>query len=114
LFDPEGFLTVARDLSSKAGASEAELRTAVSRAYYAVFLKARSTQIRLGRMAATGGGDEHFLVIQCLRGQGGPQGDQLDKLRKNRGVADYVLDATVDMPLTNSQVSLAGYLFNRV
>lgn len=40
VFDPVGFLQVARDLNANA-TNEAEWRTAVGRAYYALFIMAR-------------------------------------------------------------------------
>ena len=113
-FDPGDFLTLARSLASKPGATEAELRTAVSRAYYAVFLKARENLVRLGRMSPTQSGGDHGPVIATLRGHGGPHGDQLDKLRRNRGQADYQLEPPIDAPFAKSVLSLAGYLFSRI
>lgn len=113
-FDPADFLALARALAGTTDPSEAELRTAISRAYYAVFLKARENLVRLGRITPTQSGEDHGLVIATLRGHGGPHGDQLDKLRRNRGQADYQLEPPIDARFANSVLSLATYLFPRI
>lgn len=82
-FDPLDFLAVARSLA--ANQREAELRTAVGRAYYALFLLARD------KLAVSGGPNVHQRVITQLRGRPGYRAaaDQLDALRRLRVVADY-------------------------
>ena len=84
--DPLDFLTLARELGCRP--DEAALRTAVGRAYYALFLLARE---RLGIPLTTP--DVHSQLARVLRGQPGywkTAGD-LRVLRALRNVADYQL-----------------------
>lgn len=90
-FDPIRFLRIA-ELVAGASDDEAGLRTAVGRAYYACLLEAREklgVQTRSGRV--------HEEVIGLLRRRDRRAGDQLDRLRELRGLADYHL--TVANPL---------------
>lgn len=88
-FPPEGFLSVARGLA-KDGSGEAELRTAVGRAYYCAFLMCRGrvrdrlSEVRL-RVSA------HANVIALVRSRNTNVGNQLDRLRWLRVWADYCL-----------------------
>ena len=82
--DPQEFLRVADFLGAQ-GNQQAELRTAVGRTYYALFLLARAK-------AHVRSGDQiHHLVITELKKIPGyrPVGEQLDRLRRLRVVADY-------------------------
>ena len=89
-FDPNDFLRIAYELGQEAD-DEAKLRTAVGRAYYAVFLRARERLgIRQRRYV-------HRLVIGALRRSDRAAGDQLDKLEQLRGFADY--DLVVNDPI---------------
>jgi uncharacterized protein (UPF0332 family) len=84
--DPHDFLTLARELAGQ-NDEQGRLRTAVGRAYYALFLIAREkTHIMAKR-------ETHEKVIQALKKTPGyrPTADQLDKLRRLREVADYEL-----------------------
>lgn len=83
-FNPDGFFTVARQLTSDS-VGEANLRTAVGRAYYSVFLVARN---RLGVGDKT---NVHAKVIARLKAVDRTAGDQLDRLRDLRELADYEL-----------------------
>ncbi len=94
-FDPEDFLSLAKNLTSASSASEADLRTAISRAYYAVYLRARETLIAAGEMQSTKSGADHGIVISKLRSRGGSLGDQVDWLRVRRTRADYRLASPV-------------------
>ena len=113
-FDPSGFLQLAASLSRKDGATEAELRTAVSRAYYAVFLHARERLAAAGRINPTGRGTDHELVIGALRSLGGSQGDQVDKLRRSRNRADYNLRRTVSSGQARQATALAAAIWPRL
>lgn len=83
-FEPLAFLEFARRLAISED-SEAGLRTAVSRAYYAIFLTAREK---------TGVRDKHKShekVIKALKLASKKTGEKLDSLRRLRSVADYDL-----------------------
>lgn len=84
--DPLAFVQLARELACRVG-EEASLRTAVGRAYYAVFLIARDK---------TGVGRERHVRAEVIRAVKRRKayrstGDQLDALRRLRTVADYEL-----------------------
>jgi hypothetical protein len=82
-FDPLTFLALARDLAA-GSAEEANLRTAVSRAYYAIFLVIRDWVGLVGRDRV------HHKILQVLgrRNQQGI-GTLLNDLRRLREIADY-------------------------
>jgi len=79
-FNPEDFLVLARDLNARS-ADEATLRTVISRAYYSVFLTARS------RLAAPGAG--HIETWKAVQKVDRPMGDLGNEFRRIRNAADY-------------------------
>ena len=95
-FDPRQFLELADDLSAPVGTTEAALRTSVGRAYYAAFLVARD---RLGAIPLLSPEDlydrpdVHGKVVQTVKGKKSGLGDKLNKLRRLRQQADYVLSS---------------------
>ena len=89
------YLDVAEQLLAQK--DEKYLRSAASRAYYAVFGFAKEPlEARMGRPIESGGGD-HREVIRLLRGDSDDalvqSGMNLDRLRAERLVADYDSDA---------------------
>jgi hypothetical protein len=92
-FDPEDFHKLAVLLAQNQP-SEAAIRTAISRAYYACHLLGRQRLMRLG-WEPKGKGDDHGGVIRELKSRRTrPLGDQLDLLREHREHADYHMDAS--------------------
>lgn len=85
-FDPARFLEVA-EILGRDTTDEANLRTAVGRAYWASFLEVR---VRLGVRTRTG--RVHREVIGLLKKRDLTAGNQLDKLEELRTLADYELD----------------------
>ena len=83
-FDPVKFLGLARELASQ-GREEARLRTAVGRAYYALFLIARGKTGLRGKKAT------HRDVIKAVKKRNPSTGHQLDALFRLRKLADYQL-----------------------
>jgi hypothetical protein len=82
-FDPLDFLGLAGRLASPT-AGEAELRTAVNRTYYALFLTARD------RIGITGTSHVHRRVIAEVQNRTNKgTADQLKALRRLRTTADY-------------------------
>ena len=83
--DPLAFLRVAQELARQG--DEATLRTAIGRAYYALFLIARD------KAGVTSTRAVHTEVIRTVRKRSGYRAvaDQLDALRRLRVVADYQL-----------------------
>jgi hypothetical protein len=82
---PLAFLRVAQELARQE--DEAALRTAIGRAYYALFLSARD------KTGVTSPRAVHTEVIRAVRKRPGHRAlaDQLDALRRLRVVADYQL-----------------------
>lgn len=89
-FDPLGFLALAETLA-QAVAEEAHHRSAISRAYYSVFLLAREKLMTSNVLAPFTTGEVHREVVRALRSVNQANGDQLDKLRRQRNRADYDL-----------------------
>jgi uncharacterized protein (UPF0332 family) len=86
-FDPLQFLDLAQAIAS---GEEAYTRTSISRAYYAIFLKARENLAQRGLMTKRDTGADHGEVIRVLkREKRVTAGNQLDKLREMRWKADY-------------------------
>jgi uncharacterized protein (UPF0332 family) len=87
-----GFLTVAQALS--AGPTEAEWRSAISRAYYAAFHTAREFLTRL-RFRVPPGEQAHAYLWLRLSNTGDPKADVIARLlrdlRGRRNIADYDL-----------------------
>ena len=84
-FDPQPLLTLARELA--AGGTETHLRSAVNRAYYALFLLARE------KAHLTGTETVHGRTIAAVKAKPGfwATGILLDELRHLRVEADYHL-----------------------
>jgi hypothetical protein len=83
-FNPREFYHLAQQLALP-DAGEASLRTAVSRAYYGCFLETRE------RLAVSAQRGIHQAVISALRRRDRLTGDLLDRLRRSRITADYLL-----------------------
>lgn len=84
--DPLAFLELAQELAVQDG-EEVKLRTAVSRAYYSLFLIARQKTDVQARDKV------HTRVVSAIKQRKGYRatGEQLDALRRLRTVADYEL-----------------------
>ena len=91
--DPKDFLRVANDLAKSDEA--AELRSAVSRAYYAAFHVARKLLVDMGFEISKGPG-AHGDVCKYLGNAGNPTvehaGSNIGDLKGWRNQADYELD----------------------
>ena len=84
-FDPIEFFRIAESLATQ-DSSEASLRTAVNRFYYAALLASRES------LQVSGGRHIHGRVIGELRRRDRYAGDQLEKLEVLRGLADYQME----------------------
>jgi hypothetical protein len=84
-FDPLLFLALARELGQSD--DQTKLRTAVGRAYYAVFLVARD------RLSVVAGEKTHKEVFESLKRRNQFRlRDQMMSLYKLRQIADYEMD----------------------
>ena len=113
-FDPKGFLDLAKSLADNPGGGQAEYRSALSRAYYAVFLTARESLVAQKIISPTMSPSDHPLVISALRAINTTVGNQLDKLRTKRNRADYDLAAQVSQAEAQQTVGTAYYLQSKL
>jgi uncharacterized protein (UPF0332 family) len=98
--NPRRFFDVAGDLAASADPTPAELRTAISRAYYAAYHVAVGLLGRMG-VRLPGGWEAHKLVGEALRNSAdikiAAASRDLDENRKFRWAADYDLgDSSVE------------------
>ena len=104
-FNPLDFLTLAQTTVSD---KEAEIRTAISRAYYGLFLKARDHLSAAGYLVPSGSGDDHGAVIFALRSHRRVlAGDRFHRLRDLRTIADYDTSASVQAAHLERTLNLA-------
>jgi uncharacterized protein (UPF0332 family) len=108
MITPDDLLTLAEKLIR--GAVEAEWRSAVSRAYYAAFHKARLLLKSVG-FAVPRGDQAHAYLWLRLCNCGDPQtiaaGSDLNALRGDRNIADYQVDANFFLADAQVQVQTA-------
>ena len=102
--DPSDFLEVARALI-KGDPSEAYLRTAVGRAYYAAFLQARDAA---GLRNEGSGIHEEVIKHYSNRKDQRIVGNRLSDLRKVRNRADYKPGQSVSVQDVRKAVTQAG------
>jgi uncharacterized protein (UPF0332 family) len=106
--NPHEFLDLAGELAT--GMSEAEWRSAVSRAYYSAFHTARLLLKRLGFEVPTADRAHAYLWLR-LANSGHTivqrAGNELRDLRRKRNDADYDLERPIDELLAGENVSLA-------
>lgn len=93
--DPIEFLTLAKELNAgttQSPAVETKIRTAISRAYYFIFLKIKISLEALGAKFIRGK-DSHQQIIDCLYRDQSTAGvaQKLGSLRSKRNEADYEL-----------------------
>jgi uncharacterized protein (UPF0332 family) len=105
------FLSLAMRLAS--GSTEAEWRSAISRAYYAAFHVARELLEDLG-FAVARGDRAHAYLWRRLTNSGSPPvglaGSELNALRGDRNAADYELHRPVTQGMAVLQSQLAGQI----
>ncbi|HKI33165.1 MAG TPA: HEPN domain-containing protein [Gemmataceae bacterium] len=93
-----------------AGATEAEWRSATSRAYYAAFHAARDLFRGLGFVVPRADAAHKYLAFR-LQNSGNTQlrdaGRELDDLRQLRNEADYDIGRSYGQHIAHSQVALS-------
>jgi uncharacterized protein (UPF0332 family) len=107
---PNDFVDLAARLSN--GDNEAEFRTSVSRAYYGTFHAAVQILIEAGISLPVGPESHHkvrLCLLECGQPAGLQAGSQLQTLRKQRNIADYDLQDSINQEGKNakSQVQIA-------
>jgi uncharacterized protein (UPF0332 family) len=113
-FEPAEFLKLARQLVDASDATEAQLRTAVSRSYYSAFLLARERLVARGDLRPTATGADHRHVIRTLQRDPSRLGRRLDLLRDQRNRADYDLPLEVTPESAKQAVDLAEWIVARL
>ena len=113
-FFPEGFFETAKELKQRRSGTEADLRTAVGRAYYAAYGAAKARYL-----AAHGKPNEKFLhgqiggIIMTVA-PGHPVRKAWNSLQQMRGISDYeygrpITRSLAEAALTNSDILLTAY-----
>lgn len=112
-FDWSQYLTLAQELAGRPSASaspEARLRTAISRAYYAAFCKARNLLRDKDRVSIPKK-DSHQFVIDQFKNHSDRSrmkvGEDLHSLRRDRNRADYSDTFQPNQQLISSDLMLA-------
>ncbi|RLI75447.1 hypothetical protein DRP05_14825 [Archaeoglobales archaeon] len=109
-FDWGDYLALAKELAGES--NEAKLRSAISRAYYSIFCKARN--YLHGKIPLTGKSIDHKLVSEAFKAKDDDKlkrvGVNLERLRIDRNKADYEDDfpnivAQTEMDLLIAQES---------
>ena len=94
-FDWANYLVLAKELAAAAGSAsdEAKLRSAISRAYYAAFCKAKTHCIDRRECSVPKTGNAHTVVAEHFRRARVKVrkkiGEDLTRLRRDRNCADY-------------------------
>ncbi|MGD0784712.1 MAG: HEPN domain-containing protein [Sedimentisphaerales bacterium] len=96
--NPQDFLNTANVLVGSS--NESDLRTSVSRSYYAVLLFYRSYLAnKVGFMPEKLGAAVHKFVPECFNACGAVEvkkiGEKISRLKQDRTNADYILSKTV-------------------
>jgi len=114
--NPDDFLSLATRLAS--GNSEAEKRSAVSRAYYGVFHCARLLIVEECEVTFPETAEAHTKIAICLQHSGNLElqtaGAEINTFRATRNKADYSLsDQRFDSPkFIQVQLEIAIRIFN--
>lgn len=111
-FDSKGYLAVAQELMEREGLTapqDARCRSAISRAYYAVYGVARSfAAARPGFERSSG--SEHSALSRWFKNQSSPRfrkvGHMLQRLHDQRKSADY--GDEIENPLDQARASIRG------
>jgi uncharacterized protein (UPF0332 family) len=108
-FNPLRWLELAAELGLRD--DEAALRTAVGRAYYAVWLATLASLVISGRYESREGREDHRGVIRALRAnRRGAAANHLQELARLRETADYEQEAAVGSVQARRALELASRL----
>lgn len=114
VFAPSDFLDLAGKLCVSTS-DESELRTSISRSYYASFLSARERLAACGHYLPKKSGADHQGVLNTLVKLGSWRiRNKLDSLRQLRSLADYELTAPVGFKQAERAKLLAQALIRRI
>lgn len=111
MIEPREYLLLARRLA--AGSTEAEWRSAISRAYYAVFHLVLRFFEDLGFHVPRADSAHKYLVLRllnCKDPQTETAGGFLDDLRHERNVSDYDLLRDITQPIAQGRLQVADQI----
>jgi len=102
VFDPIDWMAVADRLM--ASVDESDLRAAIGRYYYAVFVKSRDSLERAGRLTAARSDADHRAVVEALKdARRGAAAANLERLRRLRNEADY--DTSIEVTFRDARIA---------
>ena len=115
-FDPEEFLEIARKLKNDVYLPIAgRIRTSVSRAYYAAFLK---TKIKLESFGYSFPDDRrlHYDVRECLRSKlkKSDIASNLENLFEYRVIADYEVKKRISEQISEKCIKRSEFIINLI
>jgi len=115
-FDPEEFLEIARKLKNDDYLPIAgRIRTSVSRAYYAAFLK---TKIKLESFGYSFPDDSrlHYDVRECLRNKlkKSDIASNLENLFEYRVIADYEVKKSISEQISEKCIKRSEFIINLI
>lgn len=113
-FDWEQYLALARRLAAAAGPTEADLRTAVSRAYYAAFNRAR---VLAGQQLPSAEGSHERVWRELERAHDRERmaiGKSGSRLKQERVRADYRSGESVTLPEARTAIEMAESLIRKI
>ncbi len=106
MFDPINFFKLAQHMVE---GSEAEIRTSISRAYYASFLIVRD---KLGLKVSIP--EVHRESVKKLYEKSPPLANNLHNLRRLRNISDYNMKIKVNPKYGKTALKLASYIIGKV
>jgi uncharacterized protein (UPF0332 family) len=107
---PKDFVSVANTLGNKSVPTEAELRTAVGRIYYALYHVTSRRLIEISELQRGNRQEVHSTVVELVKGISLNLGEKLDRLRMMRRNADYRLSVSDDGYRASDDNWLKNYL----
>ncbi len=116
IFEPEEFLEVAKNLKNNENIPlKGRLRTSISRAYYAAFLKSK---VKLESLGYSFPNDSrlHYDVRECLRIKVKKSNiaANLENLFDYRVRADYLLKARINITICEKCIKRSEYIINLI
>ena len=116
MITPDDIMAIAKELSNKAG--EAAARSAISRAYYAVFHEAKHYAESVDGYVVPTGLSAHYELSQHFLQQPDDDaidiGRQISKLHQARKHADYAINRPMDAMRSKFQIVMAETLIRQL
>lgn len=114
---PTDFIALSKELIGSEGCSEVHFRSAVSRAYYAVYHQALNTADELGLPDSSPNQGEHKKLISRFSSAGKRLkviADRINVIRASRVDADYKLFSGFSIQDAQKQIRACDYLISEL